>query len=409
MVAFRISLAALCVELAGAYVLTGGAHVASSSSASHVRAAVSLAAAPPKEREKASFDTSIDEIPKCPETVWNADGISLAGVKGTESKGVLPLELTYDPASGLTEEEYFGSRREELLEQLTRHGAIWFRGFEMMKTTDGFERFYRQLGLDPCQDPLASVGARAIVNKKSAMYEAVNKPSRAKFFVGMHAESTFKRTNRLGAFVCFKPADQGGEFLLMDGKKVLRDLDSEVLARLYERGVRFSNAELPFFDFLRNAGPLRPVLEPVFKGIAEFAVAQKIDMELELKWAESEEDGLRLLALSPPQSPVNRHPETGEPSWFCNVHSHSRYLRDKRDGDLPESSGASKLNRTDMFFGDLSSISEEDLDHINQVIMDNLVYVPMSAGEVVLVDNYQCMHGRDVFAGERLHAVTWFQ
>ena len=39
----------------------------------------------------------------------------------------------------------------------------------------------------------------------------------------------------------------------------------------------------------------------------------------------------------------------------------------------------------------------------------NLVYVPMQAGDVVLVDNYQVLHGRDVFEGERLHAVTWFE
>ena len=69
---------------------------------------------------------------------------------------------------------------------------------------------------------LASVGARAVVDKKNALYEAVNKPSRAKFFVGMHNESTFKRTNRLGAFVCFKQAEKGGEFLLLDGQKVRR-------------------------------------------------------------------------------------------------------------------------------------------------------------------------------------------
>lgn len=123
----------------------------------------------------------------------------------------------------------------------------------------------------------------------------------------------------------------------------------------------------------------------------------------------SRQDGLRLLALSPPQSPVNRHPITGEPSWFCNVHSHSRYLRDRRDGDLPETTGSSKLNRTDMFFGDLDQISAADLDHIDEITRKNLVSVPMSEGEVVLVDNYQCLHGRDVFTGERLHAVTWFE
>jgi hypothetical protein len=178
---------------------------------------------------------------------------------------------------------------------------------------------------------------------------------------------------------------------------------------MYERGVRFSNAELPFFDFLRNTGPLKEVLQPVFKTAASAAVAQKIDMELELKWDENEKDGLRLQAWSPPQSPVNRHPSTGEPSWFCNVHSHSRYLRDKRDGELVESTGASKLNVTDIFYGDGTPIPAEDLDNINEVYMRNLVYVPMEQGDVVLVDNYQVMHGRDVFTGERLHAVTWFQ
>ena len=91
------------------------------------------------------------------------------------------------------------------------------------------------------------------------------------------------------------------------------------------------------------------------------------------------------------------------------MHSHSRYLRDQRDGDLPDTSGASKLNRTDMYYGDGSEISKEDLEHIDAVTRKNLVYVKMEAGDVVLVDNYQVMHGRDVFEGERLHAVTWFE
>jgi len=404
-----LALVASLLPSSSALVLGPTPHAPVHHAAAPAHAAPRMAVASKDEVAKASFDTSIDDVPKCPETVWNADGIDLSPSALPEARRVLPLELRYDASSGASEEEFIASRREELLEQLTASGAIWFRGFELMKSQDGFQKFYQLLELDPCQDPLASVGARAIVNKKSAMYEAVNKPSRAKFFVGMHAESTYKRTNRLGAFVCFKAAETGGEFLLLDGKQVLRDMQPDVLGRLYERGVRFSNAELPFFDFLRNAGPLKPVLMPVFKGLAEFAVGMKIDMELELKWAEDDEDGLRLLALSPPQSPVNRHPITGEPSWFCNVHSHSRYLRDQRDGDLPETSGASKLNRTDMFFGDLDQISEADLKHIDEVTRANLVSVPMSQGEVVLVDNYQCLHGRDVFTGERLHAVTWFQ
>ena len=32
----------------------------------------------------------------------------------------------------------------------------------------------------------------------------------------------------------------------------------------------------------------------------------------------------------------------------------------------------------------------------------------MEPGDVLLVDNYRALHGRDVFAGDRFHAVTWF-
>lgn len=401
----RACIGILCTQAVSGFVATGArpsAPVVASS-----RTATKMAAPPSAEVEKASFDTSIDTIPKCPETQWNADGVRFDELKSVER--TLPIEIPADVAAEMGEEAYISANKDSIKEQLTAGGAIWLRGFELMKTKEGFQRFYELLELSPCQDPLASVGARAVVSKKGAMYEAVNKPSRAKFFVGMHNESTFKRTNRLGAFVCFQPADKGGEFLLLDGQKVLREMDPEVRQRMYDKGVRFSNAELPFFDFLRSAGPMKEVLQPVFKGVAEVAVGAKIDMELELQWDENDKDGLRLQALSPAQSPINRHPITGEPAWFCNVHSHSRYLRDRRDGDLPESSGASKLNVTDMFHGDLSRISSEDLDHIDKVTMDNLVYVPMKEGDVVLVDNYQVMHGRDVFEGTRLHAVTWFE
>ena len=78
------------------------------------------------------------------------------------------------------------------------------------------------------------------------------------FILSKSTENLFL-SRGLGAFVCFKRAETGGEFLLLDGQKVLSDLDPAVRQRMYERGVRFSNAELPFFDFLRSAGPLKEV------------------------------------------------------------------------------------------------------------------------------------------------------
>jgi len=106
---------------------------------------------------------------------------------------------------------------------------------------------------------------------------------------------------------------------------------------------------------------------------------------------------------------ARRHPETGVPNWFCNIHSHSAKLRDDRDGVLPETTGASKLNKSDTFYGDGSVISDEDLKHVDEVTRKNMVFVKMQEGDVVLVDNYRTMHGRDVFEGTRKHGVTWLK
>ena len=100
------------------------------------RSAVGMTAtAPELVDKKQSFDTSIDEIPKCPETMRNADSIDLQQAAASAPSRTLPLKLNgADVPAGMSETEFFASKREELLAQLTESGAIWFRGFETMKT-----------------------------------------------------------------------------------------------------------------------------------------------------------------------------------------------------------------------------------------------------------------------------------
>lgn len=135
--------------------------------------------------------------------------------------------------------------------------------------------------------------------------------------------------------------------------------------------------------------------------LVDTAVAPKFDMELEMIWGT---DGrpMRLQAVQNAQSPINRHPGTGRPAWFCNLHNQARFLRERRPCGTPE------VGMTDIYFGDLSLIPGEMLEHINEVSQKNICTVPMSPGEVLLCDNYRVLHGRDIFSGERLHAVSWF-
>jgi hypothetical protein len=62
-----------------------------------------------------------------------------------------------------------------------------------------------------------------------------------------------------------------------------------------------------------------------------------------------------------------------------------------------------------MFFGDNGGISEEALKNMDETTLKNSRFVKMSEGDVVLLDNYKCMHGRNVFDGTRKHAVAWFE
>ena len=262
--------------------------------------------------------------------------------------------------------------------------------------------------------------------------------------------------HRYGAFVCFKPATvSGGEFFIADAAKIARDLDSDVAQRIYDKKIRISvsNLDLDFlggldFDLGETAVRLKePVMEAARVAVDKL-VAPKFDMDLEMKYgadgkpmrmqAIEQVRGPRAVARISPKilrgrsgvksglqnskrmfrntrrstkmrlvpsqvaSPFNRHPKTGELLWFCNIHNHARYLRDRRPCTVPE------VGMTEVYHGDLSPISSDDLDHINEISEKNIRTIPMQPGDVLLCDNYRVLHGRDIFDGDRYHAVSWF-
>eukprot|EP00306_Pavlova_sp_CCMP459_P011383 CAMPEP_0185193880 /NCGR_PEP_ID=MMETSP1140-20130426/28169_1 /TAXON_ID=298111 /ORGANISM="Pavlova sp., Strain CCMP459" /LENGTH=413 /DNA_ID=CAMNT_0027760749 /DNA_START=17 /DNA_END=1258 /DNA_ORIENTATION=- len=388
-------------------------------SRAHTSAVRMATVAPPE--AAALGETKEVEMAVCPETMW---GQQLDIVKAQEQlrsqeRPQFPLELkaaeeVQQAGDTAAELAWFREHASELRTKMETNGAVVLRGFKLTQEPEGFQQMYEALGLEPCLDPLHSVSARPMVDKKSAVYEAVNKESRKNFFIGMHNEFVGKRAPRRAAFVCFKPAEEGGEFLLADGRGVLADIDSDLAKRLYERQIRYSVMELPFFGWIDSLPePLRPPVMGAVKGVVTAALNAKVDFDVELIWGEAGYDGVRMLqARAPVQPPVVAHPSTGEPTWFCNVHSHSSVLRKQREekyGAERFESGASQINKSDMYYGDGEPLTEEELKHLDETTMKNVHFVKMQKGDVVLLDNYCTMHGRNVFDGTRKHAVTWFK
>eukprot|EP00544_Gedaniella_sp_CCMP2646_P011864 CAMPEP_0202485212 /NCGR_PEP_ID=MMETSP1361-20130828/4106_1 /ASSEMBLY_ACC=CAM_ASM_000849 /TAXON_ID=210615 /ORGANISM="Staurosira complex sp., Strain CCMP2646" /LENGTH=426 /DNA_ID=CAMNT_0049114057 /DNA_START=42 /DNA_END=1322 /DNA_ORIENTATION=- len=365
---------------------------------------------------------TLDAPPLSPLTSWGEKLSDIVKVQEEFKKQPLPEFAPTVSAKNLglnTLEEqlqYVKDNAFNLKMKMQEGGAVIFRDFDLMKTQDGFQEFYKALGMHVCLDPLHSVSARPTVDgqKNSPVYEAVNKESRKNFFIGMHNEFVGTRAPRAAAFVCFKAAEEGGEFLIADGRRMFRDLDPQLLQELYNRQIRYSVMELPFFGWVDNLPePLQGGAMAVIKGIVSAAINAKVDFDVDLQWGEGGYDQTKMLqARAPSQPPIVVHPVTGEPTWFCNVHSHSSKLRHDREsiyGAERFEDGASQINKSDMFFGDDGDISDEALKHMDEITMKNVKFVKMTEGDVVLLDNYKCMHGRNVFDGTRKHGVAWFE
>merc|ERR1712029_530372 len=133
----------------------------------------------------------------------------------------------------------------------------------------------------------------------------------------------------------------------------------------------------------------------VVKGVVSAAINAKVDFDVELLWGEGGYDNVKMLqARAPKQPPVVLHPITGDPTWFCNVHSHSSKLRKDRESKFGAErfeDGASQINKSDMFYGDDGEISGEKLKHMDDVTLKHIRYVKMNKGDVVLLDNYKCL------------------
>jgi alpha-ketoglutarate-dependent taurine dioxygenase len=346
-----------------------------------------------------------DTLPNCPSTIWNEEGIDVDEWQAKyreEDLPVCPYEFHATPEANAAGEEFFIQNRDEIAKLLAKHGTIWFRGFDLTKDPEGFRSFWEALAFNPCLDPIHSSGLRKFLSKKDAVYEEVNKQSLSKHYIGLHQEATFCRTATAGAFVCFKPATvSGGEFFIADAERIFRDMDTDVLKELIDRKIRISvsNLDLDLLGILPT-DTKEVAMEKVRVLVAD-NVAPKFDMDLDMIWGTDGND-MRLQAIEHVQSPVNRHPVTGRPLWFCNMHNHARFLRDRRPCTVPE------VGMTDVYYGNLEILPGELLEKVKQACEKNIAHVPMQAGDVLLCDNYRVLHGRDVFEGDRLHAVTWF-
>ncbi len=139
---------------------------------------------------------AVIETPPAPLTAWGDKISNIRTLQEEMRKQELPEFGPEISASdlGIASDDkaaqlaYFKENAMEIKQKMQDHGAVVFRGFDLMKEQDGFQEFYNALEMKICQDPLQSVSARPTADgkKDSPVYEAVNKESRKNFFIGTY-------------------------------------------------------------------------------------------------------------------------------------------------------------------------------------------------------------------------------
>jgi alpha-ketoglutarate-dependent taurine dioxygenase len=293
----------------------------------------------------------------------------------------LPIVLTPTaPISDLP--GWIDAHRDELETWLTRHGAILFRDFGLSGPA-AFEAFAE--AISP-----ALYGEYGDLPKKEGgrnTYRSTPYPERQ--MILYHNESShLSRWPRRQFFFCELASVSGGATPIVDCREMLRQLPAQLVdtferkqlmyVRTFTRGL-----DVPWREF--------------FDTDDRSAVEARCDAAgVQYEWLPNDELQTRTVCPA-----VIVHPLTGERSFFNQVQLHHiACLAPDVRMDLLDMVGLERMPRH-AYFGDGSTISDDDIALIGAAYERCAVRFDWHAGDVLMLDNMLVAHARDPYQGPR--------
>jgi alpha-ketoglutarate-dependent taurine dioxygenase len=272
---------------------------------------------------------------------------------------------------------------EGIREPLMEHGAVLLRG----GSTDvaEFERLVRAVGGEPLQYTERSTPRTSVTD---AVYTSTEYP--AEVSIPMHNEASYSETwPGVLFFLCVTAAETGGATPIADSGAVYRLLPQSVRDRfdggvVYTRSFR-SDIGLSWQEAFQTENP------------AEVEVYCKKHNQ-EFEWTA---DGLRTRHHRPAHQD-----HRGQRVWFNQANLfHASSLSPDIYETLMEIYGEDGLPRN-AYLGDGSPIPAEDLSAIEAAYDAASFAFPWEPGDILVVDNMRCAHGRQPFTGTRRTLVS---
>jgi alpha-ketoglutarate-dependent taurine dioxygenase len=286
---------------------------------------------------------------------------------------------------GETLSDFVHANRPRLLQKLTEHGAILFRGFDVDDVSI-FSMFVAATG-GRCIDYRFRSTPRTLVSGK--IYTSTEYPANREIL--LHNENAYNSTwPRRLAFCCITPATEGGETPIAD----MRGVTQQIGTRLMDR---FEAAKVQYIRHYHRGIDLS--WENVFQTSDPIELAQLCATNgIHHQWIGP---AGKLLKTSQICQGVAHHPITSERLFFNQAHLfHVTNLGNDVANMLRATFGADRLPRHSTY-GDRSEIPESDILKIHFVFKENATVFSWERGDVLWVDNMQIAHGRRPYKGER--------
>jgi len=268
-------------------------------------------------------------------------------------------------------------------EKLGLHGAILFRGFRSEGVPD-FERFVR----DTSGEPLAySERSSPRSQVRGGIYTSTDYPPAHPIF--LHNEQSYNTTFPMRIFFyCLAPSATGGQTPIADTRRVLKGLSAPTRRRFEENG----------YMYVRNFSDgfglnWRTAFQTEDPAAVE---AYCRDSDIDFEWKK----GGRLRTWQV-RRVTARHPTTGDLAWFNHAtFFHLSTLDEEIQHRLRAEFGDEALpNQT--YYGDGKPIPPAVLEELRAAYLAEKTMFPWREGDVLMLDNMLCAHGREPFEGPR--------
>jgi alpha-ketoglutarate-dependent taurine dioxygenase len=191
-------------------------------------------------------------------------------------------------------------------------------------------------------------------------------------------------------FFSVQPAERGGQTSLAHTRDVLQCLPQEIVKRFAQKGLRY----------IRNFVPGMP-LGRSWQETYATKVPAEVAARIAAQGGECLWDNRGALRVSSSARALAAHPLTGETVWFNQAEQwHPSALGEEIRALLMKLAGRTGLPH-DCEYADGEAIETEALECVRQALTQSKLLFDWERGDLLVIDNFLVMHGRESFSGER--------